>query len=369
MQEGSFYPGETYIAPRQYSEEELEKLTKKANENVQIYLTRAEINARNEKIAAENQQIIKDNETKKRGRKSSLKEFIPIDSTNVPGQWLISESAYIIAKREAMGVPLTAKSLTGDKKDAAIKGFRYLVEVIMGLTVEEYDALYSSAFNSKHLATAIRTITNKASRADMMECAGIKKNLLFKMVWPDYYRTHYPKITSMDIFRPKGELKASLIHQCQITNKNSGPIDQMAAHAIRDMLPSIGYITREEQLKFMANIKKNKFHNTGIFKIINDNCKYYACMLDFFYLNLSRDEQVKYIDVYYKERQKLKDVKPNKILDVMYGFYKVAEKKRAIARGENVSEKDVLDTFKEAQEKLTKTFNDTNKEKAVVERI
>lgn len=360
MISGELYPGESHIARRDFTEEELKELAKNANENVEIYILNAEIKARNEQIRKTNRKIEEHNADVRRGKiKGNIKklkeEFDPITTKHIPGEWLISKSAYVIAKREAMGVPLTAKNLEGgDKKDAAINGFKYLVERIMKLDVEEYDALYSSAFNSKHLATAIRTITDKVNRADAMECGFVKKNILFKTVWPDYYRAHYSRPSSIDIFHPKGELKAALIHQCQMTNKNGGPIDQMAAHAIRDLLPAIGYNDRPSQLKFMANLKKHNFHNVGIFKIINDNCKQYACMLDFYYLNLPRDEQIKYIDVYYKERQKIKNVKPNKILDIMYSFFKIAEKKRAIARGEQVNENDIISAYKEAYEKLAK---------------
>ncbi|MCR5778235.1 MAG: hypothetical protein K6G84_12625 [Lachnospiraceae bacterium] len=67
----------------------------------------------------------------------------------------------------------------------------------------------------------------------------------------------------------------------------------------------------------------------GIFAIITkERSSMYACLLDFYFAKLSKEEQLQHFELYYDLRDKIPGLEHNRQIDIMYDMFKELQAKR-----------------------------------------
>ena len=243
----------------------------------------------------------------------------------------------------------------GDKKGIENENLNVLVETfkeivkICNLTVQEYDNYWSVEVNKKmFLENISRKITALASDADKEECAFQRKRLLFKIVYPEYYKEHFSEIKPYDLFHIGGENKASLVRAAKpLVNKeekenaevisDGAIVDKLMMKTLNTAfkiaggiyLDKNGELDKIEVMKALTDIKKikglvnassgQKATVPGCFSVISER-KCYESYLDFYFLNLPKEEQIFLVDDYMEIRKKAK-IEPNPLLDKFYEIF------------------------------------------------
>jgi len=262
------------------------------------------------------------------------------------------------------------------------KSYRYIVENIMGLSVEEYDSIYSTALNeSASLEKSIRLIYKYCPESIKESTLYDTKKMLLAICWPEYYNEHYKKPTSLDIFLGRGdcvgnlkragaikdtglfrteeeeielkrtkekgefgikELRNALEYKVDeplpetkdIKRKKNGDlyaekdrkksynhgegVDKIVYKAMKDCLP-IFIMDTDTMFKALALPKENDFYKYGFAKIIEARgC--YDSPLDFYFLNSPMEYQIEHFEEYLNAREYAK-LPHSKILDTYVEIY------------------------------------------------
>lgn len=233
------------------------------------------------------------------------------------------------------------------KLQLMIEAVKYLIEDVMGLTPEEYDAIYSTALNQKTtLHHAIRKIANAASPTILREAMFDNKKILFRLCWPEYYKEHYAIPKAMDIFNCTGELKGNLVRASAIKDFEDEPeqekkilqngkfstakkerkrvynhgqeVDDIIYWSMKQILPLFEMKTKDLYLS-LAKPREAGWSKYGFVKVIEARgC--YPTPLDFYFLNSPMEYQVDHIDEYIEARNQAK-LPHVKALDMMYEAY------------------------------------------------
>lgn len=235
----------------------------------------------------------------------------------------------------------------GDKKGIENESLYVLVETfkeivnICNLTVEEYNRCWSVATNKKmFLENISRKITALASNEDKEECAFQRKRLLFKIVYPDYYKENFSEIKPYDLIHVGGEEKASLVRAAKplISKEEKGNAEITSDGAIVDrlMMKAIdaGFKTADvtDKIRIMKCLTDDKAIRgigdssagqksslPGCFHIINER-KCYDSYIDFYFLNLPKEEQLLLVDDFMKIREEA-GIKPNPLMNKFYEIF------------------------------------------------
>lgn len=242
----------------------------------------------------------------------------------------------------------------GDKKgiekenlEMLVLTFRKIIE-ICNVTPAEYNRFWNTQNNKKmFLENLGRKITNMASDEDKEECAFQRKRLLFKIVFPEYYKEAFSDIKPSDIFWVNGKDKADLVRAAKpLTNKedkedgktisDGAIVDKIIMKAINDVFNDCFKDEEDMTLLIMKTLSKNKilretaksFSNSkntlpGCFSVINER-KCYESYLDFYFLNLPQETQLAYVHDYMEIRESAKLPK-NPFLDKLYEVVKSQE--------------------------------------------
>ncbi len=208
--------------------------------------------------------------------------------------------------------------------------FKYIIEEIMELTPAEYDAIYNTAFNQRSvLDHIIRKIVATAPYEVIKETLFDKKKTLFRVCWPEYYKTTYKTPTVYDIFNATGDIKNALSHAGAIKdtenktlkqqlnngkfstskerkrNYNRGAeVDKILYDAMSQMLPLYEMTTPELYL-CLAKPKEAGWSYFGFVKIIaSRGC--YPSPLDFYFWNSPQEYQWEHFEEYLEAREKAK---------------------------------------------------------------
>lgn len=234
----------------------------------------------------------------------------------------------------------------GDKKgiedetlDVLIPTFKKIVE-ICGLDEQKYDILYSVSTNKKmYVENLSRKITALASDECKEECAFQRKRMLFKMVYPEYYKAHFEKIKPYDLFFVGGENKASLARAAkpladtdsENVNKSSDGaiVDKLIMKAINEAFARANITDKVQIMQILSDEKKiralanptpgHKAMVPGCFSIINER-KCYLSYLDFYFLNLPKEDQLFLVDDYMQIRESA-GIEPIALLDKLYDIF------------------------------------------------
>jgi hypothetical protein len=231
---------------------------------------------------------------------------------------------------------------------------RYIVEEVMELTPEEYDAIYNSTLNQKTcIDHAIRKIVQGAPTEIAMETLFDSKKIVFRMCWPEYYAAHYEPPTPWDVFNATGSTKSGLIRAGRIKevvedlnqgrgadvtqsgrfsakkterrrNYNHGSeVDKVVYWAMREVLSFFEMKTSELFLS-LADPKASGWSKYGFVQIIEARgC--YPTPLDFYMLNSPQEFQMNHIEEYMQAREKA-GLSHIKALDMMYEAYQKTRK-------------------------------------------
>ena len=229
------------------------------------------------------------------------------------------------------------KGIEDEELDVLIPTFRKIVE-ICGLDVKEYDIIYSTKTNKKmYLENLSRKITDLASDECKEECAFQRKRMLLKMVYPEYYEANYEKIRPYELFFVNGENKACLARAAKPspdnednTKSSDGAIvDRLIFNAINesfakiditDKLKIMQIISDEKKIRAIANptpMQKNTV--PGCFSIINER-QCYKSYLDFYFLNMSKEDQLFLVDDFMQIRRQA-GIEPIPLLEKLYSIY------------------------------------------------
>lgn len=212
---------------------------------------------------------------------------------------------------------------------------------ICGLTTEEYDRFWSVAMNKKMcLENLSRKITALANDADKEECAFQRKRLLFKMAYPEYYEKNFSKITPENLFFVEGKDRADLVRAAKPSLEEDGPenssavsggaiVDRLMMTAINAAFKKARITSRRQIMKILVD--KNRIKTLwrpassqksaipGCFLVINAR-ECYESILDFYFLNLPKEEQLAYVDDYMKIRRDA-GMAPIPLLDALYRIF------------------------------------------------
>jgi hypothetical protein len=176
-----------------------------------------------------------------------------------------------------------------------IEAFREIVERVMELSAEEYDAIYSSVLNDKAcISHAIRKIVSGAPSSIQIECMFDSKKILLRSVWPEYYAAHYSRPTIWEIFNAQGSLKSGLIRagkpkyfkeentgaeqkkdgtfstakkERKHTVNHGAEVDRIVYHAMKAVFSKLN-ITTEELFASLAEPKKSGWGSYGFVQVI-----------------------------------------------------------------------------------------------------
>lgn len=212
---------------------------------------------------------------------------------------------------------------------AAVK---YIVEEVMGLTPEEYDALYSTTLNQKAaISHAIRKIVNNAPTSVITGALFDNKAILFKMCWSDYYDKKYKKPTAMDIFNATGEVKGNLVRAGRVKElpsdnmerrilqngkfssavqerkrayNHGAEVDKVLYWAMSNILPLFEMKTSELFLT-LAKPRLAGWSRYGFVKVIEAR-ECYPTPLDFYMWNSPVEYQMEHFEEYITAREKAK---------------------------------------------------------------
>lgn len=229
---------------------------------------------------------------------------------------------------------------------------KYIVEEVMELTPEEYDAIYSNTLNQKaHIDYAIRRIVEGADRTTNRKAMFISKQTLFAIVWPEYYNLHYEEPNPWAIFNASGEIKSGLLRAGKPRNvrdevegvglrqnkngdfveepakkrtvSNHGDeVDAIVYWAMKEVFEHIEIPTKD-LFQSLADPKAFGWSKLGFVKIIAER-KCYASPLDFYFLNSPPKWQEKYMYDYRDAREKA-NLEPIPILDYLFEKYEQAQ--------------------------------------------
>lgn len=223
------------------------------------------------------------------------------------------------------------EGITPNNINAYIDAIKNIVENVLGLTPEEYDAVYNTAFNKKHgLEHILRNLAEAAPLSIVQKTLFDNKATIFALCWQDTYEDIFPKYTAMSVFNAKGEVKGNLIRAGvprDISEDGSGQkvitktgkistaktetkkkkanhgveVDKICYHAMEQILP-IYNMSLPDMFAVLANPKKTGFSNFGITKIIEAR-ECYPSLLDFYMWNSPHDFQWEHFDDYIKARE------------------------------------------------------------------
>lgn len=235
----------------------------------------------------------------------------------------------------------------GDKKGIETESLNVLTETfrqivkICNLTTQEYDRSWSVKINKKmFLENISRKITDMASDEDKEECAFQRKRLLFKIVYPEYYKEHFSPIKPYDLFFVGGEDKASLVRAAKPLigkeDKENGAsisdgaiVDRLMMKTINAAFETAKVTDKIEIMKILTDPKKikgignptagQKASIPGCFSVINER-KCYESYIDFYFLNLPKEDQIFLVDDYMEIRQKA-GIKPIPLLNKFYEIF------------------------------------------------
>ena len=232
------------------------------------------------------------------------------------------------------------KGIENESLSVLVATFKEIVN-ICNLTVEEYNRSWSVAINKKmFLENISRKITALASDEDKEECAFQRKRLLFKIVYPDYYKENFNPIKPYDLIHVGGEDKASLVRAAKpLINKeekenteitsDGAIVDRIIMKAINagfktsdvtDKIQIMKNLTDEKAIRDLGDSSAGqKSSLPGCFHIINER-KCYDSYIDFYFLNLPKEEQLLYVDDFMKIREEA-GIKPNPLMNKFYEIF------------------------------------------------
>lgn len=297
-------------------------------------------------------------EEKKRKEKELIEKF---EAKQEEAGWNQNQKLVCTVKKLLFGDNqakiLDLKGTRGRKNHAnMINAIRFVVEEILELTPEEYDAIYSTQLNkSIRLEHAIREVVKNAPEYIMEEAMFDYQKMIFRMCWPDYFKEHYSgKLTPMEIFDAKGSFKSALIRAARIRavdekesdgakllnngkfsskvvenkrERNHGEqIDKLVFEALRTVMSEVYEAKTEDLFNILAQPHRSKIDQFGCIQVIAARgC--YPTPLDFYFLNSDVNYQMKHIHEYMAARSRA-HLPHIKALDCMYeAFQRVYEGK------------------------------------------
>lgn len=197
--------------------------------------------------------------------------------------------------------------LKGHPYDNLCACVKYLVENVMNITPATFYNIYNTQFLKEYkLYSGIMHLIDEAPEEVQKECYFNHKDILFKSVWPEFYEKNIAgSITPYDILFANNEkkdmFKSCIIRAGQvktISSKDKGTkygaaVDEILFDAIKEQLFAVtGQCeTIPDAFYVLGEYSKKKEENGGNDIAISRG---YKSILDFFYLNLPEDFQVKY---------------------------------------------------------------------------
>lgn len=248
--------------------------------------------------------------------------------------------------------------------DVLIQTFRFIVEKMCGLTVEDFASIYSTKTNKKiHVENLARKISELVDDDIKERCLFDQKRIVFATVYPEYYNEKFSEFEPMEIFYAKGDLKGALVRAAKICNPDAGVetglqnndgtfkkvnvrngvkktygkfVDKILFDAIEkvfdaskcdedelrdDGFPKDDTYKRMEWFGYFKNWKNISEKNMpGCIAIIKERgC--YACPLDFYFLNMPPEKQLEYVDDFMYIRNKA-NIPQEPMLNRLYMIYK-----------------------------------------------
>lgn len=130
-----------------------------------------------------------------------------------------TKEGYQFSREAPQLLSIAKKILFGENGDEAFKlqqsyqkylslskSIAFLVEEVMGLTPEEYEAIYSTSLNeTASLEHSIRLLAKACPDKLKEEAIYDTKRILFASCWPEYYAEHFKPVTDLDIFLGRGD--------------------------------------------------------------------------------------------------------------------------------------------------------------------
>lgn len=232
--------------------------------------------------------------------------------------------------------------------EALKSAIRYIVEHILELTPEEFDAIYSSTLIRKTcLDHPIRKLVAAAPADVQAETLFNGKKILFRLCWPEYYKEHYSKPKAWDIFDASGEIKSNLIRAGRIkdytddadsdgakmtTNGkfSSERVEKKRSFGHGDEVDKTVYWAMTEVFNYceiktsdlfmaLAKPKESGFSKFGFVSVIEAR-ECYQTPLDFYMMNSPQEFQLAHFHEYMDARKKAK-IPSNPVLELFYEAY------------------------------------------------
>lgn len=232
--------------------------------------------------------------------------------------------------------------------DVLKDSIRYVVENILELTPEQFDAIYSTTLIKKTcLDHPIRRLVAAAPPEIAIETLFSSKKTLFRICWPDYYKEHYQEPKPWDIFDAQGETRSGLIHAGRIKKDkdeeeyagaemtshgrfstkqdkkrmygHGADVDRIVYWAMKEVLAFFEMKTPELFLA-LAKPKESGFGKFGFVAIIEAR-ECYQTPLDFFMMNSPLEYQLAHFDEYIEARDKA-GIPHLPAIDLIYAAYK-----------------------------------------------
>lgn len=206
----------------------------------------------------------------------------------------------------------------------AIGALRYIFEEIYDLSPEKIDALWRDEDKEaeKNFLNAVgikglvdKIVSESPSKNNILkDCLFNKKKIILKLAYPDYYKATYREKYDVieEVLNATGTTYKDLLTAARsknlVSNNKSMSMGKEVDNLIMEALEA-NFKAREkiidykDKLTFLAAYKKNHLNSFSIYKILNQRgC--YSSLLDFYYLNSSVQNQIKYFNEYIELRDK-----------------------------------------------------------------
>jgi len=244
------------------------------------------------------------------------------------------------------------RNIFGDKKgvenetlEMLVAVFRIQLETICGSSVEDYDRYFCTEINKKmYLENISKKITAMASDEDKEACYFQRKRLLFKIIYPEYYKENFKEIKPYELFFVGGKDKADLVRAAKpLLNKeekengrslsDGAIVDRIMIKTINeafkqakieDKTTIMKILSDEEKIKaLMGSSSGSKNNVPGCFAVIKER-KCYESYLDFYFLNLPKKDQLLLVNDYMEIRNNA-NIPENPLLNKLYKIYQENE--------------------------------------------
>ena len=171
---------------------------------------------------------------------------------------------------------------------------RYIIGCVLGLSPQEYEAVYGAVFNQTY---GLYKYINKILELSKIEAyfGTFSKRLIFSIIYPEEY-TYNEQEDFIRSVNTKRNVKDSL---SKVQDKSK--IYPLLHYYLCDILNNCMQFLDDEKYYFLS-LADEKINFTSVFPVFDIIKKDYYCLLDFYFLNLPKEERKRNIDLYLRYR-------------------------------------------------------------------